>query len=55
MSKKQDPQNEVVKPPGLQDIADLFPPTEKTSPSPVQYSLELLEDPLLLGLLLFIW
>ena len=35
MSKKQDTQDEVVKPLGLQDIADLSPPSAPSSPSPV--------------------
>ena len=35
MSKKQDKQDEVAKPPGLQDISDLFPPSAPSSPSPV--------------------
>ena len=35
MSKKQDTQDKVVEPPGLQDIANLFPPTATSSPSPV--------------------
>ena len=35
MSKKQDTQDKVVQPPGLQDIADLFPPLAPSSPSPV--------------------
>ena len=35
MSKKQDKQDKVIKPPGLQDIGDIFPPTAPSSPSPV--------------------
>ena len=35
MSKKQDTQEKVVEPKGLQDISDLYPPTAPSSPSPV--------------------
>ena len=35
MSKKQDKQDKVMEPPGLQDISNLFPPTAPSSPSPV--------------------
>ena len=35
MSKKQDKQDKVARPPGLQNISDLFPPSAPSSPSPV--------------------
>ena len=35
MSKKQDKQDKVIEPPGLQDISNLFPPSAPSSHSPV--------------------